>query len=178
MTILCALYDKDEEKVWLGSNIGNLLGSTISPEQNSKWNKFSDWAIGCSGQRAAADLFVKERAKFPTQTDEASMVIQFMREVFDKYSIGESKDGYKEYGISGILAHRSGLIYDYNSNLTLSQIPENTFWARGSGMEYALGADVISKMVNFSAEQRISNALMAAIDLDVDCTGEAEWTEF
>lgn len=172
MTIVCALFDPGEEKFHLGSNSASMVGSTILPESETKWARFSDWAIAVTGPGLADNAMKAERAKFPTQTDDINKVMQFMRAVMEKYAIGEKEEGYQNFGFSGLLVHRSGLFYDMDSKMALSPIPPDTLWARGSGMEFALGADEVSKLVNFSPEKRIKYAVTAAVTLDCDCPGE------
>jgi ATP-dependent protease HslVU (ClpYQ) peptidase subunit len=149
-----------------------MIGSTLLPEDASKWSRFSSWAIATSGKGLAQDALESQRAKFPNQTDEVQQIVKWMAEAFEKAKLGEVDDGAKDYHMTALLVHSSGLVYDVDSALSVAKIPENTLWARGSGMEFALGADVSSRRAGFAADERMECALEAAISLDADCPGK------
>ncbi|MEE9328558.1 MAG: hypothetical protein V3V30_00360 [Parvularculaceae bacterium] len=179
MTVICALVDAPKRVSWLGSSGGSQIGSIDLPESKaSKWDKFGDWAIGIVGSSVARDCLEAERNKFPHSTDEVHKVILFMRAAMDKYEISTSVDGLKDYGICGILVHRAGALYDFDTQLAVQVLPEDTLWSRGAGMKYALGADEISKLSNFSPDKRVQYAVDAAIALDRDCSGQSVIEEF
>ena len=172
MTIVCAIYDTDAGKVWLGCNSSQLLNGTVMPEHKTKWLRFTNWAVAFSTSGIAHDVLETERAKFPNQTSEISQVMSFIRTAFDKFGLGETKDGVRDYNVSGLVAHTSGAIFNVDTRLSVSRIPEGTMWACGSGMEFALGADGVLKLKGFSVQERIESAVFTAIDLDSRSPGE------
>ncbi|MEL6112773.1 MAG: hypothetical protein AAFR20_08210 [Pseudomonadota bacterium] len=172
MTIICALYDEDARKFWLGCNSGSLVGETILPEHQTKWLRFANWALALSGAGIAANAIAAERAKFPNQTDDVNQVTAFLRTSFNKYDMGEMDGNAKDYDVSGLLVHNQGALYDFDTRLSTSQIPGGALWARGSGMDYALGADMALKTKGFTAQERLETAVLIAIDLDSGCPGE------
>lgn len=172
MTIICALYDAAESKVWLGCNSASLVGETIVPDHRTKWLRFTNWAIAVSGRGVAHDVLEAERAKFPNQTSDIAQVMGFIRTAFGKYELGEMSDGAKDYDVCGLIAHTGGALYAFDTRLALSRIPEGTMWACGSGMDFALGADMAMKSKGYSAQERIETAILAAIDFDSGCPGE------
>ena len=172
MTIICALYDNDAGKFWLGCNSGSLVGDTVIPEHRTKWLRYTNWAIAVAGRGVAHDALEMERAKFPNQTSEISQVTNFIRTAFAKYDIGEMSDGAKDFEVSGLIAHAGGGLYNVDTRLAVSRIPEGAMWACGSGMEFALGADAALKTKGFNAQDRMETAVLAAIDLDSGCPGE------
>jgi len=172
MTIICALYDVEARKFWLGCNSGTLVGDTIMPEHRTKWIRFGNWALAIAGRGIAGDVLQAERAKFPNQSEEIVQVIGFVRTAFEKYDIGETADGAMDYSVSGLIAHTSGALYDFDTRLSVSPIPAGAMWARGSGMAFALGADMALKTKGFGPEERVETAILAAIDLDSGCPGE------
>ena len=172
MTIICAISDPAANKVWLGCNSGSLIGDVILPHHGTKWLRFTNWAVALSGAGVAHDILNLERAKFPNQTTDINQVITFIRASFAKNELGEAKEGSKFYDVSGLIAHSSGELYGFDNRLALSRIPDDTMWASGSGMEFALGADAALKNKGFPAEERIEIAVLTAIDLDCGCPGE------
>ena len=172
MTIICALYDADASKVWLGCNSGSLIGDTVMPEHGTKWLRFTSWAIAVSGSGIARDLLETERAKFPNQTTDINQITAFVRTAFSKYDFGEMSEGAKDYDVSGLIAHSSGALYHLDRRLSIAKIPEGAMWACGSGMEFALGADLALKIKGFDAQERMETAVLTAIDLDSGCPGE------
>ena len=173
MTIICALYDSSQDQFWLGSNSGSLIGDTILPEHKSKWVRLADWALATTGRGPIPEIFVAERAKFPNQSDDVNQVLHFMRDALEKYQIGEKDDGFQDFGFSGLLVHRTGQYFEFDSKLAITAIPQDILWARGSGMDFALGADHAAKLGNFPPEKRVEFALDAAVALDSACPGEA-----
>ncbi len=172
MTIICALYDDEARKFWLGCNSGTLIGDTIMPEHSTKWIRFGNWAMAIAGRGIAGDVVKAERAKFPNQSEDIVQVISFIRTAFEKYHIGDRDDGAMDYSVSGLIVHTSGALYDFDIRLSVSPIPAGVMWACGSGMEFALGADMALKTKGFGSEERLATAILAAIDLDRGCPGE------
>ncbi len=172
MTIICATYDANAGKVWLGCDSGSLIGDMIAPEHRTKWLRFTGWALAFSGGGIAHDALETERAKFPNQTTDISQVTSFIRTAFAKYDLGETNNGAKEYNVSGLIAHSSGDLYNVDARLAVRRIPEGTMWACGSGMKFALGADIALKIKGFSPQERMETAVLTAIDLDSGCLGE------
>lgn len=172
MTIICAVYDADASKFWLGCNSGNLVGDTIIPKHGTKWLRFTNWAIAISAPGVAHDALEIERAKFPNQTEDVAQVTSFIRTSFTKHELGEINNGAKDYDVSILIAHTSGTFYNLDTRLAINSIPEGAMWAAGSGKEFALGADIALKTKGFSPQDRIETAVLAAIDLDSGCPGE------
>lgn len=172
MAIICAVYDAETSKTWLGCNSGSLTGDTIMPEHGTKWLRFTSWAIAFAGTGIARDLLEIERPKFPNQTTDIGQVASFIRTAFAKHEFGTIDDGARAYSITGLIAHSEGALYSLDRRLAISKIPDGAMWACGSGMAYALGADSGLKIKGFNTQERIETAVLAAIDLDSGCPGE------
>ena len=71
----------------------------------------------------------------------------------------------------GMFVHKDGGIWDFDSRLTLTPVAPDTMWARGSGGDFALGADHVAKAAGQSAEARMKSAVAAAMALDISCPG-------
>lgn len=172
MAIVCAIFDASTKKFLLGCNSGRLVGDAIVPEHRTKWMRFTNWAIALSGLGVAGDVLEQERAKFPNTTSDVNQVMAFIRAAFGKFDIGEMSERSKDYDVSGLIAHTSGALYHFDPRLALARIPEGAMWACGSGMEFALGADMAMKSKGHSPQERIEMAVLAAIDFDSGCPGE------
>ena len=175
MTVLCALYDEVNQELWLGCNDRALIGDTPAPGTASKWVIFGDWVIGLSGDSINEQLLQTAGEAFPHDTENVLDVFKFLRQTFEDFGHGRDKngDGHPSYGVNGIIAHRSGRIWDFDNQLALSEVPAGRLWACGSGAEYALGADYVLRNNDKSAEERVGFAVAAAIALDVGCPGDA-----
>ena len=176
MTIICALSDAVTGDVWLGCNDRSTIGDTPAPGHESKWEKFGDWAIGISGDEPIlVHLLQRARAKFPAATTDVLEVFEFVLHLADDADFGQRKDGdaAKSFGVWGMFVHKSGHIWDFDSRLSLSPVAPGALWARGSGADFALGADYIAKTTGQSAEARVRNAVAAALALDIGCPGDA-----
>ena len=175
MTIICALYDEQKDEIWLGCNDRATIGDSPAPASASKWLQFGDWAIGVSGDGVYEQFLQLSVDKFPRDTDDPLKVFEFLRKTYEHFNLGQTKDNAStpSYGGDGLLVHRSGGIWDFDSGLALSPVPAGRLWGCGSGVDYALGADFVMAPKDFSARDRVLNAVNAAIALDVGCPGEA-----
>ena len=176
MTVICALCDAGSKTVWLGCNDGVTLGDTrMHGVCAPKWQRFGQWAFGISGSPLLGELLATVHDEFPPGDAPASAVIAFVRAVFDERDFGNREDGENasSYSCSAILAHRDGRIWDVDTYFAIAELQPGTLWARGSGMEYALGADYPLASGDVPAEQRIRKAVEAAIHYDTGCPGKA-----
>ncbi len=176
MTILCALYDPETEELWLGCNDRATIGDTPSPSSASKWLKFGDWVIGLSGDESVYEQYLQLAGeRFPEETANVLDVFKFLRLTFEEFGLGGQKgaDSGASYGVDGIIAHKSGRIWDFDNQLAISEVPAGRLWACGSGADYALGADYAMQGGGKSPKERVAYAVGAAIALDVGCPGEA-----
>ncbi len=169
MTVICALYAQNE--IHLGCNSQGTVGATRLPNHQSKWQFFGDWAIALTGSGFPSDVLESERKEFPSTSENILEVTSFIRSIFNDYEIGDAKK-MKNFDSQGLLVHKSGKIYDMDGYTSVSMIPENTLWARGCGMDYALGADEVSKKHGASPKERVEAAVEASIELDCDCPGK------
>jgi ATP-dependent protease HslVU (ClpYQ) peptidase subunit len=171
MTIITALNDGQD--TWLGYNDSLTIGDTIIQSTLNPWLRFNDWALGISGEPAQQNVLEHKKKNLLEAGNEPLGVIEAMRDIFSEYnhSVDEVDEAAPSYGIWCILAHKNGGIWDVASRLAITQIPENMLWARGSGTDYALGADSALQGLSLCAEERITKATQAAIDCDLYCPG-------
>ncbi|MEM9014134.1 MAG: hypothetical protein AAGB02_03405 [Pseudomonadota bacterium] len=175
MTILCALFDQEANELWLGCNDRATIGDTPAPSPISKWLTFDEWAIGLSGNESVYELFLRLAGESFPRAGDILDVFQFLRKTFDDYGLGQQKSGDTSlsYGVDGIIAHKSGRIWDFDNQLALSEVPAGRLWACGSGVDYALGADFVAARSGKSPHERMGFAIGAAIALDIACPGDA-----
>jgi ATP-dependent protease HslVU (ClpYQ) peptidase subunit len=176
MTVICALCEKASKEVWLGCNDGVTLGDTRMPGvREPKWQHFGSWAFGMAGSPLLSDLLETVRSNFPAKNASPLDIVRFLKAVFDEHELGsrDDDDTATSYPFSAVLAHRDGRIWDVDSYFAIAELQPGTLWARGSGMEYALGADFPLASCEVIAEERVRNAVEAAIHYDTGCPGAA-----
>ena len=174
MTIICALHDEKEHCTWLGCNDRATIGDTPAPGAENKWLKFGHWAIAVTGSESVYNQYLQlSDEKFPKTSASILEVFDFLRSRYNKYNLGQQKgnDSTTSYGVEGIIVHADGRIWDFDSHLALSQVPPGRLWGGGSGIDYALGADFINLKNAVSAQERVKQAVQAAIELDIYCPG-------
>lgn len=171
MTIICTLRDETEGRFLLGCNSRSSVGDTVMPADVTKWQRFGEWALAMSGNGIPFELLERRRAKFPAETENPYEVSAFIRKTFDKEDYGKGRGEGRDYGASGILVRRSGQAYDIDSHMTLERVEPSTLWARGSGMDYGLGAAFAMRGQGGGARAVMTAALEAAIALDTSCPG-------
>jgi len=140
----------DESSIWLGNNNAVSMGETPITGLDP-WLKFGDWALGVTGNSFQQDFLESN-----------------IQQLEEKSSIW------------CILVNRTGDIYDLSAHMSLTKIPRNRLWARGSGIDYALGADFATLQVapKTSIKDRVRIATEAAIYNDTTCPGEVVLTKF
>lgn len=175
MTVICALFDETAGEVWLGCNSAMTIGSTRMPGDWSKWFRFGAWAIGVSGIGLANNLLKRSGENFPVEATSPLDVVLHIKTVFAEFELGSKGDDEvaTSYDLSCLLAHCDGRIWDMDNCLAIDEIPAGTLWARGSGMDFALGADFPLRLTDAAAEDRVRNAVEAALFYDTDCPGIA-----
>jgi len=179
MTIITALAD--ESSIWLGNNNAVSMGETPITGLDP-WLKFGDWALGVTGNSFQQDFLESNIQQLEEKSSTPLQLSMFIRTLFlDNYiSLDGGTAGTAEFGIWCILVNRTGDIYDLSAHMSLTKIPKNRLWARGSGIDYALGADFATLQVapKTSIKDRVRIATEAAIYNDTTCPGEVVLTKF
>ncbi len=172
MTIICALHDTANGETWIGSNPGATVGDSPLPAFDRKWLLQGPWALGMAGDGRAFTLLEAETEQLFDGLEEAYELTQRIRQLFDDAGIKDpDKASVPAYGQAMILASAEA-VYDLDSALAHSRIEDGHLWARGSGMDFALGADHALADLALPAETRVRKALQAAMANDVFCPGE------
>lgn len=180
MTIITAIYDG--KSTWLGNNSASTIGDTPVDDNFDPWIKFSDWALGVTGDSFQQD-FLTHNVKTLIKNGLSAMTLtKCIRDLFLDNYISESDTGHASpsFGISCILVNKDGSIWNLGHRLALTQISPNKVWANGSGVDYSLGADfaIIASGANISTQERIEIVTQAAIKNDVYCPGKAVVSQF
>jgi len=180
MTIITAI--SDGSSVWIGNNSAYTVGDIPLSGGFDPWVRFGDWALGVTGDSFQQD-FLTLKSKTLSKPDMSPYALmENIRTMFiDSYiSIARDNHASASFGIWCILVNKDGRVWDVDNHLALSQIPINKVWARGSGMDYALGADfAISEIGNdLSPLERVRACTQAAIINDISCPGDTVVAKF
>jgi hypothetical protein len=164
-------------KVFIGSNTGyTLANDSVINHGIPPWIFFQDWAIGITGSMLALNVCRSELHSLTKKIQNEGEFVTEIGKILTQYDIGSKDSGEPtwSFGIWSILAHKNGKVWDMDESLCLGPIPEGTFWARGSGEKYALGA--ARALMNWenkdSPESIVSAAVESAIFNDLYCPGE------
>jgi len=180
MTIITAL--SDGKTVWLGNNSAISIGETPLDYDFDPWVKFGDWALGVTGNSFQQDFLEANLEQLEKNSDAPLQLTMFIRTLFlENYISVEERDaGTASFGIWCILVNKDGRVWDVDSHLAHSRIPSNKIWARGSGIDYALGADfaTLKTQPEMPHSDRVHLAIEAAIANDTSCPGSAVVSKF
>jgi ATP-dependent protease HslVU (ClpYQ) peptidase subunit len=112
-----------------------------------------------------------------SKADRAEDIIRGINKLLlSNYFGSKDDDAYvSTFGIYGTLVFGDGRIWDVSGCLSLTEIPKGKLWARGSGAEYAIGANYAIEKTHpeMPAKDRLSLSVDAAIENDIHCVGEA-----
>ncbi len=168
MTIICAL--SCEEGVFIGSDTLLTAGSRAM-KGIPKWYCWRNWAIALAGDWRVANVINNNREHLLTKLKDEHDFVERLYVLLDEKDIGRITDGdyVRNFGQSILLAKRDSAIWDIDCNLSILELPFDTFAARGTGMEYALGA---SSVLKGKPETIMRKSIETAIEFSLDCGGE------
>ncbi|NOX94141.1 MAG: hypothetical protein GXP04_03305 [Alphaproteobacteria bacterium] len=172
MTIITAIHDAGQNLTFLGSNGRATIGSFVAPSRDTKWFAKNGWVIGITGTGPKLEALKAHEEKFPKDTQHPFEILKFMRVAYGDFDIGEMDEGLKRYCGSGLLIHKSGAIWDFDNSFCLTEVERGVFWARGSGIDVALGAALALREYIQSPNALTKRVLEIVIANDVDCPGE------
>jgi hypothetical protein len=171
MTIITALSSSG--KIVLGHNDGHTVGDSPMPGRGYPWLRLGHWELGVSGSSGIFNVICHHATDFSESAGSAADMVFRLRSLLVQYGFGcrDNDEPEDRYGIWCILAHVDGQIWNIDEKLAYSQIPEGVLWARGSGGDYARGADFALSTLGVAPEARVRIATDAAIALDLFCGG-------
>lgn len=172
MTVITAIHDSEQNITWVGSNGRATIGSFVGPSLDKKWIAMEGWLIGMTGTGPKEQALAAHAEKFPVEAKHPFEVLKFMRDAYMEFDIGEMEEGLKRFCGSGLLVHKSGAVWDFDNSFCLTAVERGAFWARGSGMDMAIGAAHALKDFTPSPKDITRRALEIVIATDVDCPGE------
>lgn len=172
MTVITALHDPTEGVTWLGANGRATIGSYVGPSLDRKWFSAEGWVIGITGSGPKLEALEACTERFPKDASRPFEIIRFMKDAYGAFDIGEMDEGLKRYSGNGILIHKSGAVWDFDNSFCLTPVEPGVFWARGSGMDIALGAGRALKEFVLSKKELTKRVLEIVIATDVDSPGE------
>ena len=172
MSIIAAINDTESNVVWVGSNGRATLGSLKAPSVDRKWKPIGGWLIGITGSGPKLEALDAHANEFPDTAEHPFEILKFMKSAYEAFDIGDTEEGLKRYCGSGILVSKSGRIWDFDNSFCLTEVESGSFWAQGSGMEIALGAEAALAEFVSTPRDRVRRVIEITIDRDVDCPGE------
>lgn len=172
MTVITALHDAKAKVTWLGSNGRATIGSYVGPSRDNKWFTAEGWAIGITGSGPKVEALEAHAGAFPKGASRPHEILKFMKTAYGDFDIGEMDEGLKRYHGNGLLIHKSGAVWDFDNSFCLTPVESGVFWARGSGMDIALGAGKALKEFVASPKELTKRVLEIVIATDVDSPGE------
>lgn len=172
MSILTAIYDAEKQVTWVGSNGRATIGSFVGPSLDKKWIVLGGWLVGITGTGPKVEALQARASAFPDDAQHPVEVLKFMRQAYADFDIGEMDEGLKRYNGSGLIVYKSGAIWDFDNSFCLTEVASGRFWARGSGMDIAIGAATALGRFVKSPKDITIGVLEIVIAQDVDCPGE------
>ena len=172
MTVITAIHDAEKHMTWLGSNSRATIGSFVAPAIDNKWFALHGWALGVTGSGPKLEALQAAASTFPQDAKQPFELLKFLKSAYEAFDIGETDEGLKRYLGGGLLVHKSGAIWDFDNSFCMMSVPPGTFWARGAGMDLAIGAARALQDHLSSPEEITRRTLEITIDIDVDCPGE------
>ena len=171
MTIITAIHDADAGVTYVGSNSRATIGSFVAPSVDHKWYAIHGWAIGVTGSGPKLEALNAASKDFPQNAEHPFEIMKFLKTAYEAFDIGETDEGLKRYCGGGLLVRANGEIWDFDNSFCLTSVPVGAFWARGSGMDLAVGAATALMDHVKSAQHVTHRALEIVINIDVDCPG-------
>lgn len=175
MTVICALHV--DGTTWLGADSRMVMGDGVFPGKIDKWVVHGRHAIATAGSILGLELIRAAGPDLLSGVASAHDVGMRCRDLFR----GEDFSAEDMRGAGGPKSYRQTLIYatldevwDIDGTGCATKVESGRLWARGSGMDYALGADYALRWTQSAAispKQRIMVAIGAAIEHDVGCGG-------
>jgi ATP-dependent protease HslVU (ClpYQ) peptidase subunit len=180
MSIIAAI--SKNKKVYIGSNTGyTLANDSVINHGIPPWIFVQDWAIGFTGSMLALNVCRSELKSLKKKIQNEGEFVTEIGKILTEYDIGSKDSGEPtwSFGIWCILAHKSGKVWDIDESLCLGPIPQEKFWARGSGEKYALGAAraLMSGTGEMLPEAIVKAAIDSAIFNDLYCPGDVFFRE-
>jgi ATP-dependent protease HslVU (ClpYQ) peptidase subunit len=168
LTIICGLATDDG--TFIGSDTLLVAGSR-SIVGIPKWYCWRGWAIALAGDWRVANILNNNKEELLTKLQNVNDFIDRLYELLDSKGIGTSthEEYTRNFGQNILLAKKNGPVWDIDCNLSMLEFPHNKLVAKGTGMEYALGA---AHVLNGKPETIMRKALETAIEFSIDCGGE------
>ncbi|MFQ5563530.1 MAG: hypothetical protein ACE5FO_08165 [Parvularculaceae bacterium] len=171
MSVITVIHDPEEKATWVGGNDRATIGSLVGPSIDKKWLVLDDWLVGITGAGPKLEALLAAAGDFPRKAKRPHEILQFMRTAYGAFDIGETDEGLKRYSGSGFIVHKIGAVWDFDNSFCLTEVPRGAFWARGSGMDLAIGAASALKNHVARPEALTRRVLEIVIENDVDCPG-------
>lgn len=169
MTVIVALTQGGQ--TWIGADEQATLSGGRKVFGVAKWHVGKAWALANAGEPRALQVAI--RAGAADLDGDAHDVALAIRAALK--ADGFEGKPYESTGAQGFnapwLFARPGEVWDSDSAFNLVRAPDGVMMARGSGMEYALGAAYACMCNGDPASRIVTLALEAASRNDTGCGG-------
>lgn len=149
----------------LGSDTQSTIDDSRPVTTGPKWAVSGGKALAVSGYHLQNQI-IRRNAEWLLEPADPWGVLERLKEVFEPWIVPHGDRGPKNWDFSGILV-LDGI---WRVSCDFSYWDGGSFWAEGSGREYAFGAWYASS----GGEDGVRTAIAAACEYDLDCGGV--WT--
>lgn len=169
MTVIVGLAIRGQ--TWIGGDSQATLSGGRRVLGIEKWHVGKTWAIGGAGEPRALQVAVGAGVA-DMEGDAHAVALAIRAAVKADGFEGRPYDNSGALGYNGSwLLARPGEVWDSDSAFNLVRAPAGVPMARGSGMEYALGAAHAALALGVEPGRAVNLALAAAAHHDTGCGG-------
>lgn len=181
MTIVCAIINPMNKKLYFGSDTQTSYGSHRANVGN-KWIRLSqNWMIGMSGLHLAGNAIEEYLPLNDLDVVENPIsVVRRILEILKEWNIGskETNEIVTTYGGQSILARlgEDPQLFYLSSAMCARPVPHGEFIAAGSGDDYAYGAayalmgkNITSNIIPPLDERKLDELCIKTIGIGIDC---------
>lgn len=174
MTVVCALHMDGYTVIGADSRV-TIGQNTRLPSAAKKWHISPDKTQAIASTGSGRTLVLIRESNILDKASGSHEVAEFLRELIKKDGYASSADdgrGALSFGDTYLYADASG-VWDIDSRFATWPIDDGVLWARGSGMDYAVGAGfAMQKDASLNPYYRVRMAIEAAIANDLGCGGD------
>lgn len=169
MTIICALH-VPKKGTWIGADSRVSSRSFVYPMPARKIARIGARALLVCGSGMTMTLVKRHQARLLAKDDPDAVAMALMQmQERAKYRLDKDDASALSYGQVFIYATPKG-VWDIDSAGAWLAVEPGKLWARGNGIDFALGYDLaVRQRGGIPERDRIHGALFAATTYDLSC---------